>query len=356
MTDFFNWSLDLGRWAGARVRVHYGFVIWAVIDLVFKVFGEPSRVVPTLAWLGVLLVVLALHELGHAVAAAWGDGDVEDVLLWPLGNLVGPSHSRSTDDTRAVAAGLAVSGGLAVVCWMALAALGYRMVLSPFGGPVDSGAPTRMGSDPTAIARATSPIWYLGWFGWLNWVVFLANCLPALPFDAGRIVRAKVSRPALGLARDAMIGPWTAHTVAGLLAVVGLLRLVFSHQLADAVTLISLALLIEIIVRTEARMMEDGSFFDDGVFGYDFSEGYTSLESSAAKVRPYRESALKRWRRKRSDVRRQRRAAQFAAEDRRLDEILDKLHRLGRPSLSDEEQRFLVRVSSRIRKRPKDRE
>ena len=29
-------------------------------------------------------------------------------------------------------------------------------------------------------------------------------------------------------------------------------------------------------------MLEDGGFFDDGVFGYDFSEGYTSLEGSAA--------------------------------------------------------------------------
>ena len=55
-------------------------------------------------------------------------------------------------------------------------------------------------------------------------------------------------------------------------------------------------------------MLEDGGFFDDGVFGYDFSEGYTSLEGSAAKVRPYRESALKRWRRRRSDLRRQRQA------------------------------------------------
>ena len=45
-------------------------------------------------------------------------------------------------------------------------------------------------------------------------------------------------------------------------------------------------MLIELLVRAEARMLEDGGFFDDGVFGYDFSEGYTSLEGSAAKVRP----------------------------------------------------------------------
>jgi stage IV sporulation protein FB len=89
------------------------------------------------------------------------------------------------------------------------------------------------------------------------------------------------------------------------------------------------------------------------VFGYDFSEGYTSLEGSTQKVRPYRESALKRWRRRRSDLRRQRRQARETAEEQRMDEILAKLHTQGRPALTDEEQRFLVRVSARYRGRSK---
>ena len=103
-------------------------------------------------------------------------------------------------------------------------------------------------------------------------------------------------------------------------------------------------------------MLEDGGYFEDGVFGYDFSEGYTSLESGAAKVRPYRESALKRWRRRRSELRRQRRIAREAAEEKRMDEILEKLHREGRNALTDEEHRFLVRVSTRYRNRTKTRE
>ncbi len=100
-------------------------------------------------------------------------------------------------------------------------------------------------------------------------------------------------------------------------------------------------------------MLEDGGYFEDGVFGYDFSEGYTSLESGTAKVRPYRESALKRWRRRRSELRRQRRMAREAAEEKRMDEILEKLHREGRSALTDEEHRFLVRVSTRIATGPR---
>ena len=45
--------------------------------------------------------------------------------------------------------------------------------------------------------------------------------------------------------------------------------------------------------------------------------------------------------------------AREAAEERRMDEILDKLHREGRGALSDEENRFLVRVSVRFRNRTK---
>ncbi len=128
-----------------------------------------------------------------------------------------------------------------------------------------------------------------------------------------------------------------------MIALVGVVRVASRVQL-DGMTLIGLAGLIEYLVRTEARMLEEGGYFDDGVFGYDFSEGYTSLESGAPKVRPFRESALKRWRRRRSDLRRERRVAREAAEERRMDEILEKIHREGGAALTAEENRFRVRV------------
>ena len=135
----------------------------------------------------------------------------------------------------------------------------------------------------------------------------------------------------------------------------GVIRLMLSWG-ADGWTLIGIALVIEYMVRIEARMLEDGGYFDDGLFGYDFSEGYTSLEGGTAAVRPHRESALKRWRRRRSDLRRQRRMAREAAEERRMDEILEKLYREGRAALTDEENRFLVRVSAASATAPSTRD
>jgi hypothetical protein len=224
----------------------------------------------------------------------------------------------------------------------------YHFVWNPFGGPKDAGAPTLANGD---AVRALSPIWIVGWFGYLNYVLTLANLIPALPFDGGRMLRAFLASTSVVPSRDTIAAPLTAKSFALILAAAGVILLMRSPS--GGLTLILLALLIWYIVRAEARMLEDGGYFDDGVFGYDFSEGYTSLESSAAKVRPYRESAIKRWRRRRSELRRQRRLAREVAEERRMDEILDKLHREGRGALTDEEHRFLVRVSVRYRNRTK---
>ncbi len=354
MTDILTWSINLGRWSGVQIRVHYFLVFFAVGRLLNAAVSEGHRVVPTAGWLLLLLVVLALHELGHAAMASIQNLDIEDVRLWPLGNFVVPGGSKSTDSMPVAVAGLATSGILAVATAIFLASFGASMVLSPFGSGLDAGAPYLSGG--VEKVAALKPLWWVGWFGHLNWVIFLANLIPALPLDGGRIFRTALARSSIGITRDNPYAQWMARGCAGVLTLVGLVKMFGSFDVS--LTLFALALLIELIVRTETRMMDDGGFFDDGVFGYDFSEGYTSLEGGAAnKVRPYRESAIKRWRRRRSELRRQRRVAREAAEDRRMDEILEKLHVHGKAALTDEEHRFLVRVSTKLRNnRPRARD
>jgi Zn-dependent protease len=353
MSDLLTKSIKLGRWSGVQIQVHYFFVFFAIGRLLSAAIAEGHRVTPTLAWLALLAVVLVLHELGHAGMAMLQNLEVDDVRLWPLGNFVVPSDLARSNDSAAVASsGLAVSGFLALTTAVVLAMTGATMVASPFGYGDDPGAP--FGHDGKQVAAFT-PTWWVGWFGYLNAVVFMANLIPALPMDGGRILRSILARTSIGLTRDNPYAPWVARGFAMILIFVGLYKMVFA-PFGVGLTVIALALLIELVVRTETRMIEDGGFFDDGVFGYDFSEGYTSLEGSAAKVRPYRESALKRWRRRRSEVRRQRRQAREAAEERRMDEILEKLHVQGKASLTDEENRFLVRVSTKLRNRPRARD
>lgn len=357
MSDPLTWSpIRLGRWFGTTVKVHVFLILFVALTLLMALFATRAedgirRLPQTACWLSLLLAALAIHELGHALMARWLDVEQEDVNLWPLGNLVGPGVGpRSSSDLLVALAGPVTSGALFLGIAVALRLfLGAGFVWNPFGQLEDSGAPTLATG---RLAAPLTPAWILGWFGYLNYILFLANLLPALPFDGGRAFRAYLSSVSIVSARDNNYAPWTARATAALLCLIGLARLIFSRR-PDGLTLITLAILIEVFARTESRMLEDGGYFEDGVFGYDFSEGYTSLEGSAAKVRPYRESALKRWRRRRSELRRQRRLLREAAEERRMDEILDKLHREGRSALTNEEQRFLVRVSARYRNRPK---
>jgi stage IV sporulation protein FB len=352
MTDPLTWSpINLGRWAGTQVRIHFSMVIWVVLTLLGAAISQDHRVGQTACWLSLLLVALAAHEFGHGLMAWWLGCEPEEVRLWPLGNMFGPTGpGRSSDNLLVALAGPMITAAIVIHAAIVLHFLNAQFVWNPFGNKEDMGAPFLPGAG--TLASAYSVAWWVGWFGYLNWVILLANLLPALPFDGGRVFRAYLANTTMSPTKDGMFPPLLARSCALILVIVGLIRLLLQGKV-DGLTLIGLALLIEFMVRMEARTLEDGGFFDDGVFGYDFSEGYTSLEGSAAKVRPYRESAIKRWRRRRSDLRRQRRQAKEAAEERRMDEILEKLHREGRSALSDEEHRFLVRVSAKYRNKPR---
>jgi stage IV sporulation protein FB len=357
MSDPLTWSpISLGRWFGTAVRVHILLLLYIAWWLMTSVVspghqGRLASLSQTACWLGLLLVALVLHELGHAVAAAWLECDQDEVHLWPLGNLVGPSFRMRPGEHYWIAlAGPVTSAALFLAAAIDLSLFaGTQIVLSPFGnGMPDFGAPW-VGKE---LAAPLSGVWILGWFAYWNWVLLLANLIPALPFDNGRVLRAAMGSPTAVASRDNPGAFYLARGLAVIIGFSGILRLVI-YWGTSGWWLIAIALVIEYMVRVEARMLEEGGYFDDGVFGYDFSEGYTSLEGGTAAVRPHRESALKRWRRRRSELRRERRMAREAAEERRMDEILDKLYREGRAALSDEEHRFLVRVSARFRNRTK---
>jgi len=91
---------------------------------------------------------------------------------------------------------------------------------------------------------------------------------------------------------------------------------------------------------------------DESLFGYDFSQGYTSLErEEGITAKPPQPNFVKRWLQRRAERKRLLEQELQVAEEIRMDELLDKIHRQGEESLNDEERRFLKRVASRYRKR-----
>ncbi len=346
MSDFLSWTIGVGRVAGTSIKIHIFLILYAGARLLLSLSGGGAAVLETVAWLGLMLLALAWHELGHALMAAREGVEHEEVRIWPLGNLVPPSTSaagRSPEAVRVAIAGMAASLAMAIVVAAGLGFAGARMDFNPFS--LHGGSPVLANGSP---AKALSAVWYAGSFGFINWIIFLANLIPALPMDGGRVLRGVLA----SRSKDGTIAPYTARVCAIVLGLVGIYTSFYNKP--GAVAWVGLAILIWWMVRVEIQMMEDAGFFDDsGVFGYDFSQGYTSLEAGSPKVRPRRESALRRWRRRRSESRRLRREAQEAAEAARMDEILQKIHREGRDALTEEEQRFLVRQSAKLRSKRK---
>ena len=113
-----------------------------------------------------------------------------------------------------------------------------------------------------------------------------------------------------------------------------------------------LALFIYVTCRQQLIVLETGG--EESLFGYDFSQGYTSLErDEPPRAAPPRRRLnwYQRWSQRRAARKLQREQDQQEADERRMDELLEKIAREGKQALTDEEQRFLKRVSDRYRNR-----
>ncbi len=181
MHDVADWSLGLGRWRGIPLRVHALFLIMALIVLFLGAREDDGLVETGLAVLAILLVSVVFHELGHIVAGLRLGGRVDQIVLGPFGGLTQVSlPSRLRQEWIAAAAGPAVNLFLAVFLLGVVALFNFQPAqwLNPF----NSGGWPMMGLELAV---------------WINGLLFLANLLPAFPFDGGLILRSLL-RPAVG--------------------------------------------------------------------------------------------------------------------------------------------------------------
>jgi hypothetical protein len=112
-----------------------------------------------------------------------------------------------------------------------------------------------------------------------------------------------------------------------------------------------LAMLLYFTARQEMARLEE-SDLEDEMFSYDFSQGYTSLERHFD--RPRREAGpgtLRRWIAHRQETRQRKQRMVEEEEERRVDEILVRLHEGGPTGISAKDRALLDRVSARYRNR-----
>jgi stage IV sporulation protein FB len=363
MRDVFSWSIPLGRLFGVQVKVHLLFPFVVLGLILHQAFYDPypGYKLPEGAWIdavimSVLLFFIVLaHEFGHIFGARsrWVDGDGNEILMWPLGGLafVDVPHNPRAHFLTA-AAGPFVNVLICLAC-MALLVFAHPEAIRPPLNPFPSGFPfrgldglvtlTTWGGDPVQLGPYTAAVWLARTF-WLSYFLFLFNVvLIAFPMDSGRLLQSALW-PYLGYRQATLTAVYLGFVTVFIL---GLYAIIQSDPLA-----LGLALFIFLYCRQEMILLETGG--EESAFGYDFSQGYTSLERGGEEIpRPRRRIGwFKRWMQRRAARRAQRERETREAEEHRLDELLAKIAREGKDALTDEERRFLMRVSDRYKQKP----
>ena len=416
MRDPFTWSFPLGRLFGIGIRVHVLFPLFAV-GMVLSVAAlkdppAPAPPWPSHLWLDACIILalgflaVLLHEFGHYLGARLVDGDVPEIMLWPLGGLapVEVPHTPRAHFITAIA-GPAVNLLLCLAATLLLAAYSYRPTLNVWSADADPLAPRlyrwtegvyygtsyhpgdpteftavedgktktylrdqveekQIPREPTVREAApkdkeyvlkdkptikATPISFAslaGWqvlvtrFFWVNWVLFLMNLLPGFPLDGGRILQSILW----------WRGEYRQATLTSVfVGFVVMLVCVLYAMATNSVLPVLLAWFIYDTCKRQWYVLETGG--EEPMFGYDFSQGYTSLEREQPPpaARPKKPNFIQRWLQKRAAQKLQREQEEREAEERRLDELLEKVQRDGVQSLTEEERRFLTRVSSRYK-------
>ena len=350
MHDHGSWSLSLGRWAGVNVRLHMFFLLFAAFTFYLSWRDNQAAGSIGVDWvvaqsLVVLLLSVALHEMGHVLAAWRLGGSVSTVVLAPLGGL---TSVEAMDNPRAELAahlaGPAVNFALCLLCAPVLMATSGDLVslLSPLapGGLTESNG-----------YRFLVPVKLCFW---INWTLTVVNLLPVFPFDGGRGMSAAILIKRPDVER---VGASRFVAIAAKCIAVGIFVLALLMDFGDTGGLIPMhfaLILLAIFLFFSAQHEERRSAASDDAelsFDSDLASDLSGLEREYAESPARAPGSLRRWLERRREIRIQRQMELEAREEQRVDEILAQLHEHGMGSLSAKDKALLQRVSARLRNR-----
>jgi stage IV sporulation protein FB len=321
-----HWSFSAGTWFSTRVRVSVFF------PLVLLVVWAQLKDFPVAAVFSVILLLSVLaHEFGHVLAARATGGGGDEILIWPLGGLAfvqsGPGvASRLMTSAAGPLFNLAVC---AIVAWpvsqSALAAEAFNPLVFPLVTLTD-----RVLSDVLVLIFTA------------NWILLLVNLIPVYPLDGGRMLQTVLT------ARWGGDTGGTAYIRIGFLCAFAIL---LGGMMVESVWVVSIGAIVLVLNMQETTQRGSSDEYDDSFMGYDFSAGYTSLERESTSAAEKRPGLLQRWKEKRRLQKEQQEREDAEEAERRLDELLAKVHEHGMDSLTDAEKRQLRQVSDRYRDR-----
>jgi Zn-dependent protease len=330
-----SWSLPLFRLFGIDVRIHILFLGVVLIELGRAALAgrEPGGGVPLgLAWtgigLGMLFIVVLIHELAHCLAARRLGGSAPEILLWPLGGLAAPvPPTRWRAHLVTALAGLLVT---LVVFVLLGSVLWFETGSLEVAFPNIFSAQGILGG-----ILVTSGSWWLTLLfvtHWMNTILLLVNLLPILPFDGARVLQALLWRgrgygPAMSLTER--IGGYGAVAL-------GLVAILFAGGVWTAY-LIAIAFFCGVLCYGARRRRE----FTDQELGMACDEGWTPVEGDSevvGRIGVSEQSAED------SPPRRS------GPANEEIDALLDKIRVSGLSSLTRSERRVLKKATRQRRR------
>ncbi|MEZ6065456.1 MAG: DUF6576 domain-containing protein [Planctomycetaceae bacterium] len=316
---FARWSIPLGTWFAVQVRMS----IWFPLVLLFFAsrLGWRLGVVCT----ALLLVIVLIHEFAHIFMARRTGGDGREVLIWPLGGLAYTRLGHSFQSRFWTPAAGPLSN--LVICLLTLPAVlqanfAWYTALNPVMLPIADIGPN--------VLRDVGILTFS-----LSWVLLLVNLVPAFPLDGGQMLLAVLSRG--GDAQGALRLSIQAGFIAGIVLAVGGL-------LVSNTTIVFLGFFLVLFNQGEMFRMQLQDVYGEGY------AGRSEFDLEEDDVAP-RQSVWQRWKANRLAARREREMEERARTSRRVDELLEKVHREGMESLTAEERRFLDQASNQFRPR-----
>ncbi len=348
MNERFSWTTGLGRWGGVALQVHLLFYLFAIVvfGVEWHYLQQPGRLFGTaVATVGVVFFLAIFHEIAHAWAAVNLGGHIRHLIVTPWGGpsrMVLPAHPRA--QLLVYFAGPLFHLFLFGIGALLLVATGHNRLLE-LVNPL-APLPLRPGQiDISLIQIAT----------WVNFQMLVVNLIPASPFDGSRILRGILQ------SHDPLVPQLRVETLvmaSGLAS--GIVLFALAWALRDVnegpiqptwLILVTGGILLMFVARhefhqwfahhhTDFSMLDelmnhdlpDDDFQDSG-FGDDDAE---SLADWMIDQLPGSELAER---------------SVAIEEERRVDRILEKLHRHGLGGLNDDERSFLNRISQQYRRR-----
>jgi Zn-dependent protease len=318
-------SVSLGTWFGIHVRVHAFTLVVAAFFLITNGLGNWTD---TLTAMGLLFIIVLLHEFGHCFGSRLVGGQPTEILMHPLGGLASAGAPRRPWPTFfTVLAGPLVN---VVICLlMAAAMMGIRgswhMILR---NPLNLSRDSFLSS----IHASTTLYYYCSWIYSISYGLLLFNLLPIFPLDGGQMLQS-ILWWKIGYYRATYFAAVTGMIGSAVAAAYGLVR-------GNGFLLFIAILGFQVCIQMYRELKANGPWAYQDEMDYGFGGAYggagtaTARKLSARKIRKAKK--LER---------------EAEAEQERIDAILAKVSAHGMQSLSWFEKRALKKATKHQRER-----